>query len=71
MNDAVLFESRNDGIAIITINQPETRNCLSKEVRDALFNAWDKFESDANLKVAILTGAGEKAFCAGGDLKKW
>ena len=70
MNDAVLFESRNDGIAIITINQPETRNCLSKEVRDGLFNAWDKFESDANLKVAILTGAGEKAFCAGGDLKE-
>jgi enoyl-CoA hydratase len=70
MSEAVLFDAREDGIAIITINQPDTRNALSRAVRDGLFAAWQRFESDASLRVAILTGAGEKAFCAGGDLKE-
>jgi enoyl-CoA hydratase/carnithine racemase len=70
MNDAVLFDARDDGIAIITLNQPETRNALSKEIREGLFAAWDRFERDQALRVAILTGAGDKAFCAGGDLKE-
>ncbi len=70
MTDAILFDARKDGIAIITINRPEQRNCLSKEVRDGLFAAWDRFEKDDALRIAILTGAGEKAFCAGGDLKE-
>src|ERR1700755_173785 len=70
MNDAVRFDARGDGIAIITIDRPETRNALTREVRDGLFAAWDRFERDPALRVAILTGAGEKAFCAGGDLKE-
>lgn len=70
MSDPVLFDARDDGIAIITINQPDTRNCLSKVVREGLYSAWDRFERDDSLRVAILTGAGEKAFCAGGDLKE-
>jgi enoyl-CoA hydratase/carnithine racemase len=70
MNDAVLFDARAEGIAIITINRPDSRNALSKEVRQGLFAAWDRFERDASLRVAILTGAGDKAFCAGGDLKE-
>lgn len=70
MTDAVLFDARNDGIAIITLNQPETRNCLNREIRAGLYAAWDRFERDPKLRVAILTGSGEKAFCAGGDLKE-
>lgn len=70
MSDAVLFDARDDGIAIITLNRPESRNALGKEIRDGLFVAWDRFERDPALRVAILTGAGEKAFCAGGDLKE-
>jgi enoyl-CoA hydratase len=70
MTDAVLFDARSDGIAIITINRPDQRNCLSKEVCDGLFAAWARFESEPALRVAILTGAGDKAFCAGGDLKE-
>jgi len=70
MTDAVLFDARDDGIAIITINRPEQRNALGKDVRDGLFAAWDRFEKDPALRIAILTGAGEKAFCAGGDLKE-
>ncbi len=70
MSDPILFDAREDGIAIITINRPDQRNCLSKEVRQGLFAAFERFEKDASLRIAILTGAGEKAFCAGGDLKE-
>jgi enoyl-CoA hydratase len=70
MNDAVLFDARTDGIAIVTINRPEARNALGREVREGLFSAWERFETDSALRVAILTAAGDKAFCAGGDLKE-
>jgi len=70
MNDAVLFDARDDGIAIITLNRPEARNALGKDIREGLFAAWERFERDPALRIAILTGAGEKAFCAGGDLKE-
>jgi len=68
--DAVLFDARDDGIAVITLNRPDARNALGKEIREGLFAAWDRFEHDPKLRVAILTGAGDKAFCAGGDLKE-
>lgn len=70
MTDAVLYERLPDGIAVITINRPEQRNCLSPEVRQGLFAAWDRFEQDDAARIAILTGSGDKAFCAGGDLKE-
>ncbi len=70
MSDAVLFDARDDGIAIITLNRPDQRNALVREIRDGLFQAWDRFERDPALRVAILTGTGDKAFCAGGDLKE-
>jgi enoyl-CoA hydratase len=70
MSDAVLFDAREDGIAVITLNRPETRNALGKDIRAGLFAAWDRFERDVALRVAILTGSGDKAFCAGGDLKE-
>src|SRR5512146_1187433 len=70
MADAVLFEARDDGIAIVTLNRPEARKALGKEIRAGLFAAWERFERDSALRVAILTGAGDRAFCAGGDLKE-
>ncbi|MET0179610.1 MAG: enoyl-CoA hydratase-related protein [Novosphingobium sp.] len=70
MSDAVLFDARADGIAILTIDRPDTRNALTREVREGLFAAWERFERDPALRVAILTGSGDKAFCAGGDLKE-
>jgi enoyl-CoA hydratase/carnithine racemase len=70
MSDAVLFDARDDGIAVITLNRPEARNALGKDIRAGLFAAWDRFERDPALRVAILTGSGDKAFCAGGDLKE-
>jgi enoyl-CoA hydratase len=70
MTDAVLYDARADGIAIITINRPEQRNAMSRDVREGLWRAWEKFEQDDTARIAILTGAGDKAFCAGGDLKE-
>lgn len=70
MVDAVLYELLPEGIAIIKINRPDQRNALSLEVRTGLFAAWDRFENDAAAGIAILTGSGDKAFCAGGDLKE-
>jgi enoyl-CoA hydratase/carnithine racemase len=70
MTDAVLFEARDTGVAIITINRPDARNSLGKDVREGLFAAWDRFEHDPKLRVAILTATGDRAFCAGADLKE-
>ena len=67
---AVTLTSPEAGIAVITIQRPEQRNALSAEVRAGLYAAWDAFEADPAYRVAILTGAGDKAFCAGGDLKE-
>ncbi|NMD58835.1 UNVERIFIED_ORG: enoyl-CoA hydratase/carnithine racemase [Nocardia globerula] len=69
-NDAVLFDAREDGIAVITLNRPETRNCLDQAMREGLRDAWNRFEYDPALRVAILTGSGDETFCAGGDLKE-
>jgi enoyl-CoA hydratase/carnithine racemase len=63
------YEVRN-GVAWLTINRPEARNSLNKAVRDVLFEGVRTFNGDDTAKVLVLTGAGEKAFCAGGDLKE-
>jgi enoyl-CoA hydratase/carnithine racemase len=58
------------GVAWLTINRPEAYNALSKAVRDGLFEGVRRFNDDEAAKVLVLTGAGEKAFCSGGDLKE-
>ncbi len=65
---AVLFEKKKR-IAIITINRPDTMNSLDGETLDQLNRAWIDFRDDPDLWVSVVTGAGDKAFCAGGDLK--
>jgi enoyl-CoA hydratase len=70
MSDAIRYDVTGDRIAILTINRPEQRNALSREVRDGLRAAWARFDADEAARIAILTGAGDKAFCAGGDLKE-
>lgn len=66
---SVCYEVIN-GVAWLTINRPEVRNSLSKDVRDGLFSGVRQFNDDDAAKVLVLTGAGDKAFCAGGDLKE-
>ncbi|MBI3249954.1 MAG: enoyl-CoA hydratase/isomerase family protein [Deltaproteobacteria bacterium] len=67
--DEILYETRGQ-VAIVTINRPEARNAINFGVREGLLAAWDRFERDRETRVAILTGAGDKAFCAGADLKE-
>ncbi|WP_110207808.1 enoyl-CoA hydratase/isomerase family protein [Nocardioides daejeonensis] len=59
-----------DGVAWLTIQRPEARNCLSRAVREGLFDGVRRFNDDDAAQVLVLTGSGERAFCAGGDLKE-
>jgi enoyl-CoA hydratase len=69
MADEILYEKR-DRIAYVTINRPERRNSLNRVAFGQLANAWLDFNEDPEVWVAIVTGAGDSAFCAGGDLKE-
>lgn len=69
MANEVLYEVA-DKVAVITLNRPEKRNALNAAVRQGLWDAWRRFEADDTARVAILTGAGDKAFCAGADLSE-
>ena len=68
MNE-IIYEVR-DGIAWLTINRPEARNALNKAARDGFREAAEAFVEDDAAKVLVVTGAGDKAFCAGADLKE-
>jgi enoyl-CoA hydratase len=67
---AVLEVERCDGYAVLTLNRPEAMNALSAELRSRLAHAVRELEADPDIRVLILTGAGERAFTAGLDLKE-
>ncbi len=69
MADVVLYEKQGH-IARITLNRPEKRNAIDPEMMVRLGDAWTDFEKDDDLRVAIVTGAGDKSFCAGADLAR-
>jgi E-phenylitaconyl-CoA hydratase len=60
-----------DGIAIITINRPERLNAMDLEHYQGLSEAWRRVRDDAEVRVAIVTGAGDRAFTAGADIKSF
>ena len=66
MSDAVTYVSKND-IAVITLNRPDKMNRMDNALMDGLCAAWQRLAASDD-RVAILTGAGTKAFCAGADL---
>jgi enoyl-CoA hydratase/carnithine racemase len=65
--NVVLYESQ-DNIAVITLNRPEVLNAMNDDMWGALEATWRRFNNGDD-RVAILTGAGDKAFCVGADLK--
>ncbi|MGQ9670495.1 MAG: enoyl-CoA hydratase [Desulfosoma sp.] len=70
MEQPVVLEERRDQVAILTLNRPEVMNSFNLAMLRGL---WDKVEAlrfDPEIRVVIVTGAGEKAFCAGADLKE-
>ena len=66
-SDILLYEKK-DRIVTITINRPERMNAISIELAEQMADAWAKFRDDDDAWVAILTGAGDRAFCTGFDL---
>ena len=69
--DGKLLQSVGDGIAILTINNPEKLNAISVEVAAGLGEALTALRDDPAVRVLILTGAGEKAFISGGDISQF
>lgn len=67
--NSVLFEVA-DRVATVTINRPEAMNAIDPETLSALSETWIEIRDNPEIWVAIVTGAGDRAFCAGADLKK-
>jgi enoyl-CoA hydratase len=64
----LIYEQRGP-VTIITLNRPERMNAIGPQTHHELIAAWDRFRTDEHALVGVLTGAGDRAFCAGGDLK--
>ena len=71
MSYSNILSKTQDGITTITINRPSKLNALNSETIAELHDAFAKANQDANAKVIIITGAGEKAFVAGADISEF
>ncbi len=67
-DDDIVLTDVEDNVGTVTINRPNRRNALSNATVEALIEAFDDFSEDDDVHVVVLTGAGDKAFCAGGDV---
>ncbi|MEX3745160.1 enoyl-CoA hydratase [Lysinibacillus xylanilyticus] len=70
MTQLVRFELLDGSIGLITLSRPEAANAMSVQLLQELSATFDKINGDPAVRVVLLTGAGEKAFCAGADLKE-
>ncbi|MFK7970379.1 MAG: enoyl-CoA hydratase-related protein [Bacteroidia bacterium] len=68
MHESILF-SQDGAIATITLNRPKAFNSFTMPMQQAMLEALDKVRSDDSIRVCVITGEGEKAFCAGQDLR--
>jgi E-phenylitaconyl-CoA hydratase len=59
-----------DGVALVTLNRPEAMNAIDPDTNTQLLHAWESLSRNEEVRVLMLTGAGERAFCTGADLKK-
>ena len=71
MTYETLLTSANDGVLTITVNRPDKLNALNRQVFTDIGDCIKAFHEDDSLKVAIITGAGEKAFVAGADISEF
>ena len=67
---SVLLEKRANGVAVVTLNRPQVLNALDVPAKERLGAIWQDISEDPRVRVAVLTGAGDKAFCAGSDIKE-
>jgi enoyl-CoA hydratase/carnithine racemase len=68
---SVDFELRDGGIAVITMNRPDRLNAMDADAYRALSEAWIRVRDDEQVRVAVITGAGERSFSTGADLKSF
>ena len=68
MSDEFLFEL-TEGVAWLTLNRPERMNAMSADMMTGLTEALERCTTDDDIRAVVLTGAGDRAFCAGGDVK--
>jgi crotonobetainyl-CoA hydratase len=66
----VLFEVR-DRVARVTLNRPASMNAVDGETEQELLRIWAAIEADRGVRIVVLTGAGDRAFCAGSDMKNF
>ena len=64
-----IYIEEENNLATITINRPKKLNALNKRTIEELHVAFKELDEDKDIKVIIITGSGEKAFCAGSDLR--
>ncbi len=70
MADEILLREDKDGVVLLTLNRPQVMNSLNFDLLHALGEAVESIRFDSRVRVVIITGAGEKAFCTGADLKE-
>jgi len=70
MVSSTVLSQRDGGVCTLTLNRPQAMNSLSLELLDAMHAALDEVTFDPAVSCVVVTGAGEKAFCAGADLKE-
>ncbi len=65
----IIIEKKNNAVVWLTINRPEAMNALDLKTLDELTVAFSEISCDSSVRAVVLTGAGDRAFCAGGDIK--
>jgi enoyl-CoA hydratase/carnithine racemase len=68
--ESIIFK-KSDGIGYVTLNRPKYLNAYNLQMRDELYQVLTAIEDDPDIKIAIFSGAGNKAFCAGADLREF
>ena len=66
-----MLAAKDDGVGLVTFNQPEKRNAMSLEMWTGLGEILDEFREDGSVRVVILSGAGNKAFVSGADISQF
>ena len=69
MSSKIILCDISDGVAVVTINRPESLNSMDEDTLSALYEVFCGLENNENARAVIITGAGDKAFVAGGDIK--
>lgn len=69
--ETVIYEKNEEGIAYVTLNRPQVLNSFNVQMRDDLWEVFGAIKDDPEVKVVIIKGAGDRAFCAGADLSEF